>query len=122
MTKRGVPDMRAVLYGARGAEEQTGTAAAGEGGSAAHAPTSPAAVEPVGAAAQAPSIPTAHVQTRRTGSLRTPYERKDGRKIANVTFSLPVELAKEIRVFIAHMDPHTRNEWAAEWLRRGMRG
>jgi hypothetical protein len=57
----------------------------------------------------------------KSGTLARPRARADGREMVNVTFSLPVALAKEIRVFAAGLEPRMRSEWAAECLRKGMR-
>lgn len=137
MSKRSVPDMRRVLYGARGdAEEPTrptaaeltsagtqapmGAGAQEHGSEAVQVPTSTVAAAPNNAGAAEPAAPGAHARRPKSGSLTRPYARKDGRQIVNVTFSLPVDLARKIRVHVAGMDPGTRGEWAAKWLRRGM--
>ncbi|MFM2415312.1 MAG: hypothetical protein RL385_35 [Pseudomonadota bacterium] len=75
------------------------------------------------AAAHAPSAASAPLPTTerpRTGSLSNPYTRADGKTMANVTLTLPTELAQRWREFCARLPPRSRGEWTAEWLEYAM--
>lgn len=69
---------------------------------------------------QARSTADVQQQKARSGSLRRPYVRQDGQETVHVTFSLPSDLARRLRVFTATLEPGERNEWAAQWLERGI--
>lgn len=66
------------------------------------------------------AVPGKRRRHKRTGSMARPYERDDGARLVNVSFTLPVELVRQIRVYTAGLE-QGRSAWAADCLRRGMR-
>lgn len=147
--RRQLPDIAGVLYGpsSKSADLQSGEAAALPNGGAATRESGTAATPQSGRAAESQITKAAKQQTEhdverplrraaklqngkaaegrslasRMGTLREPYERRDGVKMVHVSYSLPVDLARELRVFTAGLDSGERGNFVAACLREGMK-